>query len=90
MIRVLYGVPVIEFPEVDYRGETPPYLQIAAAIQAAIESGELRPRQAIPSEKELRDATGAGRTAVRNAVAWLRERGLVYTVPQRGTYVSPR
>jgi DNA-binding GntR family transcriptional regulator len=90
MTRVLYGVAVIEFPEIDYRGETPPYQQIAAAIQAAIESGELRPRQPIPSEKELQDATGAGRTAVRNAVAWLRDHGFVYTVPQRGTYVSPR
>jgi GntR family transcriptional regulator len=90
MTRVLYGGPVIEFREVDYRGETAPYLQIAAVIAAAIESGELRPKQAIPSEKEMRDATGAGRTAVRNAVAWLRDHGFVYTVPQRGTYVSPR
>jgi DNA-binding GntR family transcriptional regulator len=31
---------------------------------------------------------GVSRVTVRHAVAELRERGLVFTVPQRGTYVA--
>lgn len=31
---------------------------------------------------------GVARSTIRHAVANLRERGLVYTVPQRGTYVG--
>jgi DNA-binding GntR family transcriptional regulator len=64
------------------------YQQIADLIAEAIESGELRPRQQVPTEKDLMDATGASRQAVRHAIADLRERGYLYTVPQLGSFVA--
>lgn len=64
------------------------YQQIADVIADAVESGELRPRQQVPTEKDLMDATGASRQAIRHAMRDLRERGLVYTVPQLGSFVA--
>lgn len=66
------------------------YRQIADVIAEAIESGELRARQQLPTEKDLMDATGASRQAVRHAIADLRERGYLYTVPHLGSFVAGR
>jgi len=60
--------------------ELPPHRQIAAWILARIESGELRPGQPVPSEKDLVDAFGVARTTARRAIAYLRETGAVRSV----------
>lgn len=76
--------------EIDHDSETPVYQQIAAWIAARITSGELQPRRPIPSEKTLgQEFEGVARTTIRRAVAYLRDQGLIYTVPQRGSYVTP-
>jgi DNA-binding GntR family transcriptional regulator len=79
----------VEIPQIDHRGPVSPYQQIADWLRQRITAGELRPGQAIPSEKELVDLFGVARTTARRSVALLREEGLVRTVPQRGTYVTP-
>jgi GntR family transcriptional regulator len=78
----------MDFPEITGRGKVPKYRQIADAIEAAIRSGELSPSSVIPSEQRIMDETGAARGTVRHAVALLRERGLVWTRPHLGTFVS--
>jgi DNA-binding GntR family transcriptional regulator len=75
---------------IDLHGPIPRYRQIAEVIAARIERGELRPNRPIPSEKQLVGEFGVTRNTVRHAVAVLRERGLVFTVPQRGTFVAER
>jgi GntR family transcriptional regulator len=65
-----------------------PYEQIAAVIEEAVTSGELLPGQRVPPEKEIMDLTGASRWTVRHAVALLREKGLVRTVPHMGSFVT--
>lgn len=72
---------------VDPLAPEPLYQQLADAIEARIKSGELAPRRPIPSESTLQQEFGVARGTVRQAVALLRERGLVHTVPMRGTYV---
>ncbi|PRY19128.1 regulatory GntR family protein [Pseudosporangium ferrugineum] len=67
----------------------PPYLQLAEILAGRIERGDWQPNRPIPSELQLVQEFGIARGTVRRAVAVLRERGLVFTVPQRGTYVSP-
>lgn len=80
---------MLVFPEnMTPRDEIPPHKQVAAVIEAAIRDGRLRPGQHIPSEQALIDATGLTRKTVRRSVAVLRARGLVRTVPTRGTYVA--
>jgi DNA-binding GntR family transcriptional regulator len=75
---------------IDHGADVPVYRQLAEVVAARIEDGTYQPRRAIPSEKQLGQEFGVSRVTVRSAVAWLRDQGLVYTVPHRGTYVSPR
>ncbi len=72
---------------VDPRGPVPAYVQVADLVAGRIERGELEPGKPIPSEVTLQQEYGVSRGTVRHAVEELRNRGLVYTVPQRGTYV---
>ncbi|MET8382211.1 GntR family transcriptional regulator [Streptosporangium canum] len=69
--------------------QIPVYQQIAAGIQGRIEAGELLPNRRIPSEKELMRKHGVAKATVRQAMAFLRDQGWVFTVEYRGTYVSP-
>jgi len=73
---------------IDPLGPLPPYRQIAAILRRRIESGQYPPDTRIPTESELVDAFEVARTTARRAIAVLREEGLVYTVPQRGSYVT--
>ena len=66
----------------------PPYRQIAAIIKRGILSGQYPADTRIPTESELVEAYEVARSTARRAVAALREEGLVYTVPARGTYVA--
>lgn len=75
---------------IDPEGPVPVYQQIGKIIVSRIESGELRPHKAIPSESTLQQTYGVSRDTARRAVAWLRAEGWVYTVPQRGTFVAER
>ena len=72
---------------VDQLDPTPLKVQLAAALRAVIESGELEPGQPIPSESYLQQEHGVSRGTVREAVAILREQGLVVTIQGRGTFV---
>jgi GntR family transcriptional regulator len=74
---------------VDPLSPTPLYIQVADLVEARIKRGELQPGHPIPSEKTLQQDYGVARGTVRAAVALLRDRGLVVTIPQRGTYVKP-
>ncbi|MEU5553699.1 winged helix-turn-helix domain-containing protein [Micromonospora sp. NPDC047793] len=69
---------------------TPVYVQLADLLAAKIESGELPANHPLPSEKQLQQEHGVARGTARAAVRLLRERGLAFTVPQRGTYVADR
>ncbi|MFF3261386.1 GntR family transcriptional regulator [Streptomyces sp. NPDC002932] len=74
--------------EIDPRAPEPPYRQIAAYLIAEIGRGDLAPGRPLPSEKELTERYGVARNTARSALAVLREQGLVFTVPGRGTYVA--
>ncbi|GAB3088024.1 MULTISPECIES: winged helix-turn-helix domain-containing protein [Micromonospora] len=73
---------------VDPFSPTPLYVQVADLIAKQIEAGKLEPRKPIPSESQIQQTYGIARGTARQAVALLRERGLVVTVPHRGTYVA--
>lgn len=74
--------------EIDHEGPVTPYRQLAGILRARIQRGDWAPGRPIPSESGLVQQYGLARSTVRRAVAALVEDGLVYTVPQRGTYVS--
>ncbi|MSW51846.1 MAG: GntR family transcriptional regulator, partial [Actinobacteria bacterium] len=67
----------------------PVYQQVAAQLRAAILDGELQPGNVLPSERELGERFGVGRTSVREALRALQAQGLVVaagpTAPLRVT-----
>jgi GntR family transcriptional regulator len=73
---------------IDPIAPVPPYRQIAGILRRRIESGQYAPDTRIPTESELMEAFEVARTTARRAIAVLREEGLIYTVPQRGSYVA--
>jgi GntR family transcriptional regulator len=73
---------------IDPLAPVPPYRQIAEILKRRILSGQYPPDSRIPTESELVEAYEVARTTARRAVGALRDEGLVYTVPQRGTYVA--
>jgi len=75
---------------IDHEGPTPLYVQVADAIQARIEAGDLLPDRLIPSENRLVQEYGVARGTARKSIQLLRERGLVVTVIGRGTYVASK
>ena len=60
--------------------------QAADVIAARIAAGDYSGR--LPSEGDLARDHGVGKNTVRRALVDLRERGLVVTLPQRGTFVA--
>ena len=73
---------------VDHFDATPLYLQLAAILRGAIESGQIQPRQPVPSESYLMGEHGVSRGTVRHALEILRSEGLIQTFPGRGTFVA--
>lgn len=67
----------------------PLYRQIADELTQQITEGAYRPTRPIPGETALVQRYDVARETVRRAMAALREEGWIYTVPQRGSYVSP-
>jgi GntR family transcriptional regulator, transcriptional repressor for pyruvate dehydrogenase complex len=70
-----------------YRRPTKMYEQIAAQIEQRIVGGELHSGDRLPTENELAEQFQASRTAVREAMKTLVQKGLVDMRPGRGTIV---
>ncbi|MGW2540316.1 GntR family transcriptional regulator [Kitasatospora sp. NPDC001574] len=68
----------------------PPYEQLAGILRARIARGDWAPRKPIPSEPRLGDEYKLSRPTVRRAIAALVDVGILFVVPQRGTYVAER
>jgi GntR family transcriptional regulator, transcriptional repressor for pyruvate dehydrogenase complex len=64
------------------------YEQIIEQIEGFILAGELKPGDQLPAERELAQRFGVSRTAVREAVKALREKGLVEAFSGRGTFIT--
>ena len=64
------------------------YEQIVDQIESRIVAGELKIGDQLPSERELADQFAVSRTAVREAIKALRQRGLVEIRPGRGTFIT--
>jgi DNA-binding GntR family transcriptional regulator len=72
---------------IDHESGRPVYAQLADIVAARIAAGELVPDRPIPAETRLAEEYGVARLTARRAVRELRERGLVYTVQGKGTFV---
>jgi GntR family transcriptional regulator len=64
------------------------YVQILTLIQKAITERRLNPDEQIPSASDLSEIWGVSRMTVRQALQELARRGVLYTIPRRGTFVA--
>jgi GntR family transcriptional repressor for pyruvate dehydrogenase complex len=64
------------------------YQEIVDQIQQQIFSGALKPGDQIPAERDLAERFGVSRTAVREAIKSLTEKGLIEVFVGRGTFVT--
>ena len=62
--------------------------QIVKQVEDSITSGQLKPGDQLPAERDLAQRFGVSRTAVREAVKTLREKGLVEAYSGRGTFIT--
>jgi GntR family transcriptional regulator len=75
---------------IDPIAPVPPYRQIADILRRRITAGKYPPDTRIPTESELVEEFEVARSTARRAVEVLRAEGLIYTVPNRGSYVASR
>jgi GntR family transcriptional repressor for pyruvate dehydrogenase complex len=94
---ILYSVPTITGPGAVKEDEMPMYKavrasrlyeQIVEQIEQSIREGKLKPGEQLLAERELAQQFGVSRTAVREAVKTLSEKGLVEAYSGRGTFVT--
>jgi GntR family transcriptional repressor for pyruvate dehydrogenase complex len=64
------------------------YEQIVQQVEESIHRGTLKVGEQLPPERDLAQQFGVSRTAVREAVKALREKGLVEAYPGRGTFIT--
>ncbi|HJT01690.1 MAG TPA: FadR/GntR family transcriptional regulator [Terriglobales bacterium] len=64
------------------------YEQIVKQIEESVLKGILKPGDQLPAERELAEQFGVSRTAVREAIKALSEKGLVESYSGRGTFIT--
>jgi len=64
------------------------YEQIVQQIEESVTQGALKEGDKLPAERELALQFGVSRTAVREAIKALQEKGLVEALPGRGTFIT--
>ena len=76
-------------PPFDPRAGGPAYMYVRVAdhLAARISAGELAPGYRLPSEKGLASEYAVAVGTIRQALDELRRRGLVATLPAKGTFV---
>jgi GntR family transcriptional regulator len=74
--------------EINKNSPIPLYYQLAEILHEQIASGELKPGEQIPTERELCEKTGISRVTVRQAIAYLIRDGLLVARSGKGTFVA--
>src|SRR5581483_3382697 len=71
------------------RGAIPAYQKIQGTIRERIEAGDLKPGDAVASERELARVHGVSLMTARHALAGLEREGIVERRRGAGTFVAP-
>ncbi len=74
----------------EYRIQGRGAAEIAAGVERAVGSGELRPGQPLPPMRELAAQLGVNANTVAAAYRILRDRGVIETAGRRGSRVRPK
>jgi len=69
---------------------TPLYLQLARSLESAINAGQWRAEEALPSERNLSEYLGLSRVTARKALEVLLDQGMIHRIQGSGTFITPR
>lgn len=72
------------------QGGAPIYEQLRARITELIISGEMKEGEKLPAVREIAKELTINPNTVQKTYAELERQGLIYSVPAKGSYVSPR
>ena len=73
---------------IDYMSRQPVYEQIVDQVEQMILSGLMRPGEQLPSVRSLSLELSINPNTIQKAYAELDGRGIIYTLPGRGGFVS--
>ncbi|MEU4226222.1 winged helix-turn-helix domain-containing protein [Nonomuraea sp. NPDC026600] len=73
---------------INWRDDLPRWEQIVRVVKRRIDSKEWPPGRMI-TERGIIEEFGVAKITARKAIAGLRERGLIYTRPNLGSFVGP-
>jgi GntR family transcriptional regulator len=85
----LANLLIMEPLAIDPHSDVPSYVQLAGQLRALIVSGQIGPRQPLPSITRIQQETGLSVNTIRHGIQVLIDDGLAYTVPGRGTFAAP-
>ena len=74
----------------DYQGRTPIYEQIVSIIERYVALGILKPKEQIPSIRELASNLGINPNTVKKAYDILEQKKVIITISTKGTYISEK
>lgn len=74
---------------VDIKSRVPIYEQIIVSVKKAILSGLLSGDEMLPSVRSLASELAINPNTIQKAYTELERQGIVYSVPGRGSFVSP-
>ena len=75
---------------IDKINSIPLFVQLKSYIRSQIDSGQLKPHDKLPSERELGEMNDISRQTVRLAINELVTQGLLYRQAGKGTYAAPK
>ena len=81
---------IMEPLAIDPHSDVPSYAQLADQLRALIVSGQIGPREPLPSLSRIEQETGLSVNTIRHGIQLLIDEGLAYTVPGRGTFAAPQ
>lgn len=78
----------MENREIKPESPIPLYYQLITILLDEIQSGEIKPNEAIPTEQELKDKYGISRTTIRKAISELTHANILESRHAKGIYVK--
>lgn len=74
----------------DYQSRKPIYEQIVSTIEEYVALGILKPKEQIPSIRELASNLGINPNTVKKAYDMLEHRNIINTISTKGTFISDK
>lgn len=74
----------------DYQSRTPIYEQIVSSVERYVALGILKPKDLLPSIRELASNLGINPNTVKKAYDILENKKVIVTISTKGTYVSDK